>query len=79
MANASDSLAIFTFFPFHLTNLASKEIGESFPLQSGGKAPVFFGDEILNLPLPLADDPNGNGLDPTCAQSPSAPFPKGED
>ena len=76
MAKASASLAIFTFFPFHLVNLASKVDRGVFSLQCGREAPVLFGDEILNLPFPFTDDSNGNRLNPTRTQSPPDLLPE---
>ena len=77
MANASASLAILHFLPFPFCQFGIEgEQKNLFPLQRGSQAPIFFGDEILDLPLSLANNPNGNRLNPTRTQPPSYLLPK---
>ena len=51
------------FFPFPLGQPGIKGDRRILSLERGREAPVLFRDEVLNLPLPLADDTDGNGLD----------------
>ncbi len=46
------------------------EGGRIRPFEQGGEVPVFLGDECPDLRLPVADDPDGDGLDPTGGKAP---------
>ena len=45
-------------------------------LQEGGEVPVLLGDERADLRLPVADDPEGDGLDPAGGEPPLHLFPE---